>query len=89
MPSQVFNLDLSPDSANKRLGEAEALVTGHGQLQLDAYLRPDSAGAEVNAEARLTDSLSAFATAYGGVSLDDSGSVRPDFGALAGLRWRW
>lgn len=89
MVAKALDLTLDPRTFARRLDAAESLAPGSGMLELKAYARPTSAGAAVDYTHRLSDQLAAFATAYGGVTRDRHGTLDPEWGALAGLRWRW
>ncbi len=87
--TEALNLVLDPRTVTRRLDEAESLAIGSGMLELKAYAKPTSVGGAVDYVHRLTDNLSAFGTGYGGLAQDSYGDLRPEWGAMAGMRLRW
>jgi hypothetical protein len=69
------------------LDRPAALSPGHGQVDLFGYATLDRIGAGLDAEARLTRGLSAYAQAWAGAQRDDV--WHKDVGAVGGLRWQW
>ena len=86
--AKALDLELKPKFFKEKLDAAESLTPGSGVLELRGYARPGSAGVSADLSARITESLSAFGTAYAGIS-NVGGNWDPDYGAMAGIRYRW
>jgi hypothetical protein len=81
------------DESRKALDRVESdLPVGRGKLDLTAYLHGSggvgSFGGAVDYEHRVATRVAAFGTAWLGGAYDPAG-IHTDYGALAGLRFRF
>lgn len=73
---------------NLKLAQALVLKPGSGELDVDVYVRPNAAGGSLSYAHHLVDGLAVGATGWAGAVRDPMG-WRADYGAVAGLRYRW
>ena len=70
------------------LGRAAALPVGSGSLKLGVTVTPQAALAGLNYEHRFSEAGFAFAQGWAGAANTPAG-WKPDFGASAGVGFRW
>lgn len=84
-------VSLNSEAASKRLDHVDSLEPGSGLLRADLFLQGDFdgglAGGTLGYEHRVRDDLSLFGEGWLGTGWGDRSGL--EYGAQAGLRWRF